>query len=467
MPELPEVETIKNILANSVTGKTIVSVDIFREKSVLNDRDYFCKALKGKTIEEIGRKGKFLLFYLSDDYVIFSHLRMEGKYYLYDEEKENSKYAKVVFHFSDNTKLCYDDSRSFGIMKLTTKEALSAEKEIKKLGFEPFEIENVDFLIKRNRNSKKPLKSTLLDQSQISGLGNIYSDEVLFLSKMHPLTESRCLSESDWWEIVNSSKKVLNEAIKAGGSTIHSYHPAEGIDGMFQTRLNVYGKKGDSCPVCGHELYYKKIGGRGTTWCPVCQRKKYPPYYIGLTGPLASGKSTAMDIFSKNGATTISCDEIVHKLYEDSNVTSKIAKIIGHDFEGGFSREKLREELLSNPKAEKKVDTYVHKLVREEVEKELANSKTRLTAVEVPLLFEAHFENLFDYIVCVAAPDKKRNEYLTKRTNGDARAFNELQALNKNPNEFYASRSDFVIENDGDISRLEKQIKNIVSKVGL
>ncbi len=465
MPELPEVETIKNILANSVVGKTITSVDIYRDKTVLNDPEFFKTSLVGKTIENIGRKGKFLLIYLSEDLVIYSHLRMEGKYYFFAEEKENSKYAKVVFHFSDGTKLCYDDSRSFGIMKLTTKEALNAEKEIKNLGLEPFDIDSVDYLVKRNKYSKKPIKSTLLDQSQISGLGNIYSDEVLFLSKIHPLTESRCLTIADWEEIVANSKIVLNKAIEAGGSTIHSYHPAEGIDGMFQTQLNVYGKKGEKCPICGHELYYKKVGGRGTTWCPICQRKKYPPYYIGLTGPLASGKSKVMEVFNKLGYATISCDDIVHKLYEDQRVIDKIIKIVGHDFEGDFTRAKLRAEFLSNHKVEQKVDTYIHKLVREEVEKELGKAKTSLVTVEVPLLYEAHFENLFDYVISTSVSDEKQLEYLSIRVGTDKNAYNELLALNKKPLSFYTDKADFIIDNNGDAISLKKQIKNIISKV--
>ncbi|MCD8203961.1 MAG: DNA-formamidopyrimidine glycosylase, partial [Coprobacillus sp.] len=421
--------------------------------------------LVGKSITEIGRKGKFLLIYLTGDLVIFSHLRMEGKYYLFDEEKENSKYTKVVFHFSDNTKLCYDDSRSFGIMKLTTKEFLFAEKELKSLGLEPFEINDVEYLLKRNKNSKKPIKSTLLDQTQICGLGNIYSDEVLFLSKLYPLTESKCLSRDDWEAVVANSRVVLNKAIEAGGSTIHSYHPAEGIDGMFQTQLNVYGKKGENCPVCSHELYYKKVGGRGTTWCPVCQRKKYPPYFIGLTGPLASGKSKAMEIFNGLGYETISCDDIVHELYEDQNVINHIKKIVGNDFEGEFSRAKLRSILLANPKMQEKVDTYVHKLVKEEVEKILSKANTDIVVVEVPLLYEAHFENLFDYVISTSVNEEKQLEYLAIRTGEDKVAYRELLALNKKPATFYTDKADFIVDNNGPVSNLEKQIKDIVSKV--
>ncbi len=449
MPELPEVETIKNILNDILPGKVISSIDINREKTVLGDPKTFMESLKGKKILEIGRKGKYLIFYLEDDLVIISHLRMEGKYYLEDENEEDTKYARVVFHFKDGSKLCFDDSRSFGIMKLSKKEQYLSEKELKSLGLEPFSIQDSNYLIEKTKNLSAPIKSVLLDQSIISGLGNIYADEVLFLSKINPMEKAKNLTKTDWDNIVKNAIDVLNSAIKEGGSTIRSYHPGKGIDGNFQTKLNVYGKKGEPCPKCGHKLYYKKIGGRGSTFCPICQAKHNPPYYYGLTGPLSSGKSTVLGVCNKLGIATLSSDDIVHEIYKDNKVIKKINQITSQNFVGEVDRTILREYLINNPKKVKSVDNYIHPLVKGRILKEMAKNKNDHMVIEVPLLFETGFDNLFDYTIAVSVNDNIRETHLQNK---------DLLKLNKKDNDYYTTKADIIIENNSDLDNLEKQI---------
>ncbi|MCD8194969.1 MAG: DNA-formamidopyrimidine glycosylase [Coprobacillus sp.] len=451
MPELPEVETIKNILNDILPGKVISSVEINREKSVLGDPKTFMDSLKGKKILEIGRKGKYLIFYLADDYVIISHLRMEGKYYLEDEKEDDTKYARIVYHFTDGSKLCFDDSRSFGITKLTKKDQYLDEKELKTLGLEPFSIENVDYLIEKTKNISTPIKSTLLDQSIIAGLGNIYADEVLFLSGINPMEKAKKLTREDWEKVLTNSIDVLNKAIKEGGSTIRSYHPGKGIDGNFQTQLNVYGKKGEPCPKCGHKLYYKKIGGRGSTFCPRCQAKKNPPIYYGLTGPLSAGKSTVLDICKKLGVATLSADDIVHELYKNGKVIKKINQITSQNFEGEVNRELLRDYLIENPRKVKQVDNYIHPLVKERIISEMTRNKKEKMVVEVPLLFEAGFDNLFDYNIAVSINEDSRKSHIKT---------SDLLKLNKKDNDFYTSQADIIIENNSDLKSLEKEVSD-------
>ena len=193
---------------------------------------------------------------------------------------------------------------------------------ISKLGPEPFDVKDVSKLMKQVSKVKKPIKTTLLDQTVITGLGNIYVDETLYASHIHPLTPANLITLDEWNKIIKNSVEILNIAIKMGGSTIKSYHPGKDIDGNFQTRIKIYGKSGETCPTCGHTFRFIKVGGRGTTFCPVCQRKVGEVQNIGLTGKIASGKSSALDIYKKLGAATISSDEIVSELYKKKEVAS-------------------------------------------------------------------------------------------------------------------------------------------------
>ncbi|MCD8209796.1 MAG: DNA-formamidopyrimidine glycosylase [Coprobacillus sp.] len=460
MPELPEVETIRNILKSIVIGKTISNVDVFREKTILSDVNEFKNNLVGATIKDIERKGKFLIFVYDNNYALLSHLRMEGKYYLLEEETPNTKYARVVFHFTDNTKLCFDDSRCFGIMKLAKTAEIYEEKELKSLGLEPFEISDVDFLMKRNKKSNKPIKSTLLDQTQIAGLGNIYADEVLFYSGINPLEKAKDITKDQWKTIIKNAVIILNNAIKDGGSTVHSYHPADGIDGNFQTKLKAYGKRGENCPNCGHELYYKKINGRGSTYCPMCQKKQHPPIFVGLTGPISSGKSVVLEIFKREGCSVLSCDEVVHELYKQPEVITKISSITGLKFGNEVDRNALREYTNGNLKALKRIDNYIHPLVRKYVS-EFLDEACGSAVVEVPLLFESHFQDLFDYIVAVSISKDRQLKYLRAREEH----FEEMLELNGKENTFYTEKADYVIKNDGDLEQLSKEVKTFLRKV--
>ena len=239
MPELPEVETVKNVLIPIVKDKTIRKIDVNRKTIIQGDPEEFCSYFENEKFLDITRIGKFLIFHLTNSKVLISHLRMEGKYYEFNEDEKDSKYARVVFHLDNNKKLCYDDSRSFGIMIATSEDNYLKEKEIAKLGPEPFVIDDVSFLIKKSKNKQIPIKSNLLDQSLMTGLGNIYVDEVLYASKIHPLTPSHLIKKNEWEEIVKNAKEILNIAIEMGGSTIKSYHPGKDIDGNFQTRIKI------------------------------------------------------------------------------------------------------------------------------------------------------------------------------------------------------------------------------------
>lgn len=272
MPELPEVETVKNILKIDILNKQIKKVDVFYNKIIQNvSEEEFKSSLKNQTFKDIKRKGKYLIFIL-DDYYLLGHMRMEGKYFLMHDE-EITKHDHIIFYF-ENDNLRYNDTRKFGTMHLFKKSEYSIEdlnkiEPLNKIGDEPFYID-CDVLYDKLKKSKKAIKTTLLDQSIISGLGNIYVDEVLFLSSIHPLSISNKVSYDDVVRIKENSIIVLNKAINLGGTTIRSFKSSHDISGRFQNELLVHTK--EYCPKCGKKVEKIKVNGRGTYICDKCQK---------------------------------------------------------------------------------------------------------------------------------------------------------------------------------------------------
>ena len=462
MPELPEVETVKNVITPIVVNHKIISIDVLRKTIIKNDNiEEFVNGLIGETFLSLSRIGKFLIFHLSNDKVMISHLRMEGKYFDVLEEEDNSKYARVIFHLDNGHKVCYDDSRTFGLLKLSNEESYLKEKEIAQLGPEPFSANPKD-IFNEVKKSSLPIKSTLLDQTLMTGLGNIYVDEVLYASKIHPLIPANKITLKEWDIIIDNSIRILNNAIKEGGSTIRSYHPGKGIDGNFQTNLKAYGKGGEKCPECGHYFRFIKVGGRGTTFCPNCQIRKGKQLSVAIYGRSGSGKSEVLSIFKENGYSTISSDDIVHDLYKRKDVIIKINTAFNLSFDKEIDRDILREYLKKNPKMVNKLNRIVHPLVKKEVERFLKEGKTPLLVVEVPLLFEAKMENMFDILLAVDVNEKVQLERLKKRNPDSALDIKKINSYSKFDE--YKEKADVVINNNSDLSSLNNTINKLINK---
>lgn len=273
MPELPEVETVKEILKRQILNKTISHVDVLYEKIVRNYAvDSFKKELRGQTLTDIKRKGKYIFFHF-DKAVLIIHLRMEGKFFVRKENEPIEKHEHVIFHFTDGIDLRYHDVRKFGTMEITHQGEEKSVKGVDKLGYEPFDAEfTTDYLKEKITISKRPIKSILLDQTVIAGLGNIYVDEVLFLCKIDPKRLGNSITDTELTDITIFSKQVLADAIELGGTTIRSYMSSLGVTGRFQNELKVHTKEGVPCDVCGTLIRKTKVGGRGTYFCPTCQK---------------------------------------------------------------------------------------------------------------------------------------------------------------------------------------------------
>ncbi len=460
MPELPEVETVKNVLKPILIGQTITRIDVLRKSTIVGNVDEFISTLTGATFLDITRIGKFLIFHLNKEKVFISHLRMEGKYFEVLESEDNTKYARVIFHLSNNHKICYDDSRCFGMMKLSNESSYKELKDIASLGPEAFDINDPKYLYNKYEKISRPIKSTLLDQNIMTGLGNIYADEVLFASKIHPLTPANLVTLKECEAIIDNSKKILAKAIEEGGSTIKSYHPGKDIDGNFQVHLLAYGRASEECHICHTHMRFKKVGGRGSTYCPKCQIKKGAPIKVAIYGQVASGKSQVLDCFVKNNIPTLSCDDIVHELYNKQEVITKIQSMFNMEANPYLDIKVLRNIVSKDIKNKKKLERYIHPLVKKEVKTFLEQNKDILV-VEVPLLFEAKFTDLFDYYLVVDTPNSIR---LSRLENRNANISGKLETINKNPLfEQYKKEADFIVINDKDIPHLNKQVNEIIN----
>lgn len=273
MPELPEVETIKRTLQHLVIGKMIQDVTILWGKIIQHpDQLEFKNLCVGQTIQTIDRRGKFLKFIL-DDYVLVSHLRMEGRYMLQNKDEPLDKHTHVIFSFTDGTELRYMDVRKFGTMHLFPKGEEEKREPLAKLGVEPFSDEFTPEVLKEAfQKTSRNVKAVLLDQSIVVGLGNIYADEALFRARIHPKTKASRLSERKIKTLYDEIKATLLEAVDKGGSTVRTYVNSQGDMGMFQFDHFVYGKKGEPCKVCGTPIEKTVVAQRGTHYCPKCQK---------------------------------------------------------------------------------------------------------------------------------------------------------------------------------------------------
>ena len=288
MPELPEVETVRMQLLAKVVGKTISGVEVFHSKTVAHDEDIEDK-LENKTIEHINRVGKLLIFSFinAPDLFLLAHLKMTGQFFYVEGEavvtggghsmSENDvsefpgRHTRVSFSFDDGSMLYFNDMRIFGYAKLANAE------EVKKAraGFGPEPIDS-DFdcvwFSDSLRKKRTVVKAALLNQSFIAGLGNIYVDEALWRAKVRPERKANKVTKAEATALCAAAGDVMNESIKVGGTTFQSFVDTDGKHGNFKDYLKVFGKQGQPCERCGEIIVKISCAGRGTHYCPGCQK---------------------------------------------------------------------------------------------------------------------------------------------------------------------------------------------------
>lgn len=272
MPELPEVETIRQDLIKKIIGKKILEAEILTEMIIKRpSRKEFEKIIQNKIISDINRRGKYLILTLDPDYFIVMHLKLTGVLIYQPREKSLFKETRVIFHLNDDHNLLFNDQRKFGEINLV-KDPLEL-KGIAKLGPEPFSEDFTIAKFKKNIATKSTrIKSLLLDQTFLAGIGNIYANEALFFAGIDPQKKAREIPEEKVSLLYEGIKKILKQAIQSRGSSIDNYRDLNGNKGGFEKKLLVYGRTGEPCPKCKNKIVRTVIGGRGTFHCPSCQK---------------------------------------------------------------------------------------------------------------------------------------------------------------------------------------------------
>lgn len=280
MPELPEVETIRRGLKNFILNKKITKIEVFCEKSFKGD----LSLAENQTIKNIRRFGKALILDLDNANSLMIHLRMTGQL-IYDGKEryaaghpsENfvanlpNKQTRVLIKFTDGT-LFFNDQRKFGFIKIIKTEELKNDPFIKKLAKEPWDMKPDELYKKFERHKNSLVKATILDQSIICGLGNIYADEALFAAKIHPARRSGSITKEEAKKLLQSARDVMDKSIISGGSTMATYVKADGTRGDYLDKFaQVFRKEGKPCPRCGDKIVKIRVAGRGTHICPKCQ----------------------------------------------------------------------------------------------------------------------------------------------------------------------------------------------------
>ena len=282
MPELPEVETIRRGLAKFILHKKIKKIDVFCEKSFQGEPS----TVENHIVKGLRRFGKALIIDLNNDTSLMIHLRMTGQL-IYDGKEryaaghpsENfvdnlpNKQTRVVIKFNDGI-LYFNDQRKFGFIKIIPTAEIKNDPFIKKLAPEPWAMTPEELFEKLQKHQNSCIKATLLDQTIICGLGNIYADEALFAAGIHPERKSGSISRDEAKSLLNSARKVMEASINSGGSTMATYVKADGTRGDYLEKFaQVFRKENQPCPKCGNIIIKIRVAGRGTHICPNCQKK--------------------------------------------------------------------------------------------------------------------------------------------------------------------------------------------------
>jgi len=280
VPELPEVEVIRLFLEDKILGQKIKSIEILNKKPTRRGGSFIGdpKKILNKKIIGFSRVGKQLSIFLDNGLILLVHLKMTGQL-IYNGQvfgdpiaKVTSKSTRLIFTFSDSSKLFFNDQRKFGWIKLLSKDELVESQ--KNLGLDIFNpLFTPKYIYSQFQKSSRAVKLVLLDQHSMSGIGNIYSNDALFLAKIHPQTPASSVSRSKALKLHSSLLNIMHQSVLSGGSTARDqkYLRPDGTVGQNQFSFRVYQRDGLPCPVCKTPIKKIKLGGRGTFYCPHCQ----------------------------------------------------------------------------------------------------------------------------------------------------------------------------------------------------
>ncbi|MDD5728770.1 MAG: bifunctional DNA-formamidopyrimidine glycosylase/DNA-(apurinic or apyrimidinic site) lyase [Victivallales bacterium] len=274
MPELPEVETIKKSLKPHLLGHKVLKISAYIESVRYPLAPLKAQCLAGQKIIAVRRRARYLLIELANRHCFIIHLGMSGSLRMVPENTARLKHEHVIWHLDTGMTLRFNCPRRFGFVKACELPVAGAEPpELAHLGPEPLTEEfNADYLYRVSRKRNCPVKSLIMNNLIVVGVGNIYVTEALFASRISPLRKAMNLNKKQCALLTAAIKEVLRHSIEIGGTTIADYKDIDGSEGKFVQHLQVYGKTGAPCPVCGTPVKQQRIGGRSSCYCPACQK---------------------------------------------------------------------------------------------------------------------------------------------------------------------------------------------------
>jgi formamidopyrimidine-DNA glycosylase len=271
MPELPEVETIAQELRSHILGEKFTHVHINRYKLRITIPAFLSELVTNQKIIKIQRRAKYILIYLDNEYVLVLHLGMSGKV-LINPKEPSRKHDHVIFTFANNYKIIFNDPRRFGLVTIIHNSDLTLSKHFARLGPEPLSPEfNSHYLLNKIKKRLMPIKTMIMNNQIVVGVGNIYACESLFRCGLSPLRGANTITEKEAEKLVIAIKQTLEDAIIAGGSSLKDYVNTSGNVGSFQNTFQVYGKTNQSCNVCNTIITNIRQSGRSTFYCGTCQ----------------------------------------------------------------------------------------------------------------------------------------------------------------------------------------------------
>jgi formamidopyrimidine-DNA glycosylase len=273
MPELPEVEVIRQGLAPRLVGRRFLAVTVGDKRLRQGSSpEHLARWLPGRRLERLERRGKYLLFRLEGGVTLLMHLGMTGRLLL-DVPPDHGPHVHLFFTLDEGVTLAFQDARRFGqALIFAPGEPLTPLEQV---GREPFSRRvTPQWLAEAARGRTRPLKNFLLDGRQVAGIGNIYAGEIMFAAGLHPATPAGALGLDDWARVLKETRRILRRAIRQGGTTMNDYLNSKGETGLFQVELMVYGREGEPCRRCGKAIKRLVQAGRSSFFCPRCQPKK-------------------------------------------------------------------------------------------------------------------------------------------------------------------------------------------------
>jgi len=432
MPELPEVETVVRGLKKNILNKEIRRIDVYYGKQIYGD----INRVINKPVTDVRRRGKNIIICFNDVYMII-HLRMEGKFFIKNHNDEILKHEHINFIF-DDFDLRYHDTRKFGEIHIQDNDYVDVGVEATAITYDALK-------------GNKPIKEILLDQKKIAGIGNIYADEICFYAKVMP---NEILPENKYDLVIEGAKKILEKSISLGGCTIRSYN-SFGISGTYQNELMVHTV--DRCKICGMKIVMTRVAGRSTYYCPHCQKTNI---IIGLTGGIACGKTTVVNLLRNKGYNIIETDLIVKELWNDEKTINDLKKLFKLDY---VDKKIIGNLVFDDEKKRMILNNYMHPIVKDICLKRI---KRGINFIDAPLLFEAKFDNICDYTICVWLDNEEAKRRLMERDN-----LSEIEANKRINSQMDIAKkrklSTFFVDNSkGEAYRI-KNLNEVLEKIGI